>query len=246
MARNSKDIEEMLDALGMTQMSLRLDELVRSPEGVGLTPLQMLREVVSPQYLQHKNEQFKDNLRLSKLIRQDAELENLRTGPERIYNENLISQLKTLEFIDDRKNMTVVGESRAGKTYLLRAFCIEACRKNYRTRFVDYVELMNELLIKKRADLSKFNKRLDYYCRIQVLIIDDFLIEKYSEEATGILYSLVKKRDLLGKTTMVSTQYDPSEWNTCLSNDLSTGAQGDGIRSRLIDNGYFVFIERPK
>lgn len=246
MARNSQDIEEMLDELGMTQMSLRLDELVRSPEGVGLTPLQMLREVVSTQYLQHKNEQFKRNLRLSKLIRQDAELENLRTGPERIYNENLIGQLKTLEFIDDRKNMTVVGESRAGKTYLLRAFCIEACRKNYRTRFIDYVELMDELLIKKRADLSKFNKRLNYYCRIQVLIIDDFLIEKYSEEATGILYSLVKKRDLLGKTTMVSTQYDPSEWNACLSNDSSTGAQGDGIRSRLIDNGYFIFIERPK
>jgi len=246
MSRNSQDIEEMLDTLGMTQMSCRLDELVRSPESVGLTPLQMLREVVSPQYLQYKNEQFKGNLRLSKLILQDAEIEKLRTGPARIYNENLISQLKTLEFIDDRKNVTVVGESRAGKTYLLRAFCIEACRKNYRTLFVDYVELMNELLIKKRTDLSRFNKRLNYYCRIQVLIIDDFLIEKYREEATGILYSLVKKRDMMGKTTMVSTQHDPSEWNTCLSNDHSAGAQGDGIRSRLIDNGYFVFIERPK
>lgn len=244
MAKNSADIEEMLDDLGMLEMSRRLDELIRSPEGMELTPLQFIRDMVASQHLLHKNEQLRRNLRLSRLVLQDALLENLKTCPERTYNDNLVNQLRTLEFISDRKNVTVVGESRAGKTYFLRAFCIEACRQNYRTQFVDYVELMNELLIKKRNDLRKFSNRLNYYCRIQVLIIDDFLIEKYTEEATGILYSLIKKRDMLGKTTMVSTQYNPSDWNICLSNDPGTGAQGDGIRSRLIDNGYFVYIER--
>lgn len=244
MAKNSADIEHMFDELGMEEMSRKLNELVRSPDGMDLSPLQLMREVVLSQYLLHKNEQFKRNLKLSKLVLQDALLENLKTGPQRVYNDNLIQQLRTLEFIDDRKNVTVVGESRAGKTYFLRAFCIEACRKNYRTRFVDYVELIHELLIKKRTNLHKYNTRLNYYSRIQVLIIDDFLIEKYSEEATGILYSLIKKRDMLGKTTMVSTQHNPSDWNICLSNDPSTGAQGDGIRSRIIDNGYFVYIEK--
>lgn len=244
MAKNSADIEQMFDELGMEEMSRRLDELVRSPEGVGLTPLQLMRDVVASQYLLYKNEQFKRNLKLSKLVLQDALLENLKTNSERVYNDNLMKQLKTLEFIGDRKNVTVVGESRAGKTYFLRAFCIEACRQNYRTRFVDYVELINELLIRKRTNLHKYNTRLNYYCRIQVLVIDDFLMEKYSEEATGILYSLIKKRDTLGKTTMVSTQHNPNDWNSCLSNDPSTGAQGDGIRSRIIDNGYFVYIEK--
>ncbi len=244
MAKHSADIEQMLDELGMQEMSSRLDALVRSPEGMDLTPLQLVRDLVASQYLLHKNEQFARNLKLSKLGSQEALLENLKTGGKRIYNDNLVKQLSTLEFIDDRKNVTVVGESRAGKTYFLQAFCIESCRQNYRTQFVDYVELMDELLIRKRTDLRKFKTRLNYYCRIQVLIIDDFLIQKYTDEATGILYSLIKKRDLLKKTTMVSTQYNPSDWNSCLSDDPSTAAQGDGIRSRIIDNGYFVFIEK--
>ena len=246
MAKNSQDIELMLDDLGLGEMSRRLDELVRSPQGMDLNPLQLMREVVSSQHLLHCNERFERNLRVSRMVRQDASVENLRSGEKRIYNENVVDQLRTLEFISDRKNVTVVGESDAGKTYFLRAFCVEACRSDYRTLFIDYVDLMNELLIKKRKDLQKYNKRLRYYCRFQVLAIDDFVIEKYGAEATGMLYSLIKKRDELGKTTMVSTQHSPDEWDTSLSDDSSTWPQADGIRSRLIENGYLVHIEKVK
>ena len=122
MAKNSQDIELMLDDLGLGEMSRRLDELVRSPQGMDLNPLQLMREVVSSQHLLHCNERFERNLRVSRMVRQDASVENLRSGEKRIYNENVVDQLRTLEFISDRKNVTVVGESDAGKTYFLRAF----------------------------------------------------------------------------------------------------------------------------
>jgi hypothetical protein len=37
--RTRKDIELMLDDLGLGEMSRRLDELVRSPQGMDLNPL---------------------------------------------------------------------------------------------------------------------------------------------------------------------------------------------------------------
>ena len=43
MAKNSQDIELMLDDLGLGEMSRRLDELVRSPQGMDLNPLQLMR-----------------------------------------------------------------------------------------------------------------------------------------------------------------------------------------------------------
>lgn len=153
MAKNSMDIEQMLDSLGLGEMSMRLDALVRSPEGMDLSPLQLLREIVTAQYTLHRNEQFRTNLRLSRLRQQEALLENLHTGNGRVFNDNLVGQLKTLEFVDDRKNVTVVGESSAGKTYFLRAFCIEACKRNYRTLFIDYMDLMDELIVRKQKDL---------------------------------------------------------------------------------------------
>lgn len=246
MAKNSMDIEQMLDSLGLGEMSMRLDALVRSPEGMDLSPLQLLREIVTAQYTLHRNEQFRTNLRLSRLRQQEALLENLHTGNGRVFNDNLAGQLKTLEFVDDRKNVTVVGESSAGKTYFLRAFCIEACKRNYRTLFIDYMDLMDELIARKQKDLENFKKRLRYYSRIQVLMIDDFLIAKYSSESLDNLYSLIKERAILGKTTMVSTQFGPDEWDTCMSNDIGVYAKCDGIRSRLIENGYFVVVEKAR
>ena len=59
MAKNSMDIEQMLDSLGLGEMSMRLDALVRSPEGMDLSPLQLLREIVTAQYTLHRNEQFR-------------------------------------------------------------------------------------------------------------------------------------------------------------------------------------------
>ena len=41
----------------------------------------------------------------------------------------------------------------------MSAFCNEACRRNYRCMYVDYCDLLDELLILSRRDvLEKFGK----------------------------------------------------------------------------------------
>lgn len=67
--------------------------------------------------------------------------------------------------------------------YFLSACCVEACRRNYRCKFVDYSDLLDELIVLNRQeDLNKYRKRIRYYARIQLLFIDDFAISRYSEE----------------------------------------------------------------
>ena len=72
-------------------------------------------------------------------------------------------------------------------------------RRNYRCKFVDYSDLLDELIVLNRQeDLNKYRKRIKYYARIQLLFIDDFAISRYSEEGIKILYHLIKLRDDLG------------------------------------------------
>ena len=91
--------------------------------------------------------------------------------------------------------MGIYGVTGAGKSYFLSACCVEACKRNYRCKFVDYSDLLDELIVLNRQeDLSKYRKRIRYYARIQLLFIDDFAISRYSEEGIKILYHLIKLR----------------------------------------------------
>lgn len=238
------DIATMLDDLNLPVSALRWKQILNSPELANYAPQQLLREVIEPQYIETMNNRYKTNLRLSKLIDQSAEAENLVTSSKRRYNDEVVQQLLSFRFAEDRLNVGVYGVTDAGKSYFMSAFCKEACRKNYRCMFVDYCDLLDELLVlSRREDLDRYRKRLKYYARIQILFIDDFAISRYSEEGIKILYHLIKTRTDLKTSTMFTCQYAPSEWGKQLSDEEGCYGKLDGIRRRLT-TGYTVHIER--
>lgn len=243
---NTKDIDTatMLDDLNLPVSALRWKEILNSPELANYAPQQLLREVIEPQYIETMNNRYKTNLRLSKLIDQSAQAENLVTSSKRRYNDEVVQQLLSFRFAEDRLNVGVYGVTDAGKSYFMSAFCKEACRKNYRCMFVDYCDLLDELLVlSRREDLDRYRKRLKYYARIQILFIDDFAISRYSEEGIKILYHLIKTRMDLKTSTMFTCQYAPSKWGKQLSDEAGCYGKLDGIRRRLT-TGYTVHIEK--
>lgn len=246
MVEQTKDIEEMLDYLGLPLASVKLIEMMNSPDLSNYSVFQFLRELLTDQYIQTKNNRFEVNLRLSSLINRNALATNLQTGNGRIYNDTAVQQVLTFKFVENRQNVGVYGITDAGKSYFLSACCVEACRNNYRCKFVDYCDLLDELIIlNRKEDLSRYTKKMKYYSKIQLLFIDDFAISRYSEEGIKILYHLIKSRTDYGTSTMFCSQYAPDEWGKQLSEDSSCYGKLDGIRRRLT-NGYTVLIEKSK
>lgn len=182
-------------------------ELTQSPELGNYTALQFIREVLEPQYTETLNRRFETNLKLSSLINKGALMENLKTGNGRAYNDATVQQVLEFHFAENRQNVGIYGVTGAGKSYFLSACCVEACRRNYRCKFVDYSDLLDELIVLNRQkDLNRYRKRIKYYARIQILFIDDFAISRYSEEGIKILYHLLKLWDDLGTSTLFSCQ----------------------------------------
>ena len=80
MKSETNDIYEMLDTLALPVAAQRFAQLSESPELGSYTALQLLREVLEPQYIETLNKRFETNLRLSSLINKGAVAENLKTG----------------------------------------------------------------------------------------------------------------------------------------------------------------------
>ena len=244
MKNETTDIYEMLDTLGLPIAARHFTELSESPEFGSYTALQFIREVLEPQYIETLNKRFETNLRLSSLINKGAVVENLKTGNGRIYNDATVEQVLKFHFAENRQNVGIYGVTGAGTSYFLSACCVEACRRNYRCKFVDYSDLLDELIVLNRQeDLSKYHKRIRYYARIQLLFIDDFAISRYSEEGIKILYHLIKLRDDLGTSTLFTCQYSPDECGKQLSDEKECYGKLDGIRRRLT-TGFTVLIEK--
>lgn len=244
MSNTNKDILDMLDVLNLPECSKKFDQMLGDPALGSYSPIQFLREVLQPQCDVVLNKRFDDNLRKSGLIETDAKVENLRTGNGRVYNDTTVQQILSFRFAEDRKNVGVFGKSGVGKSYFLAAFCVEACRLNYSCRFVDYCELLEELItLDQSNDKSKYSRRLRHYAKYQLLFIDDFGISRFGEDGMKILYHLIKMRTEQQRSTLFSSQYHPEEWGSCLGFEQSGYGKVDGIRRRLT-SGYTVVIDR--
>lgn len=244
MSNKHDDIATMLEELGLSLAASRWREMVSAPGLGDYTAPQLFREVLEPQYVEMMDNRYKTNLRLSRLIDKGANVENLVSSSRRRYNDAVVEQLLTFRFAEDRMNVGIYGITEAGKSYFMSAFCNEACRRNFRCMYVDYCDLLDELLVlSRRNDLEKYRKRLKYYTRIQILFIDDFAISRYSEEGIKILYHLIKTRTDLGTSTIFTSQYAPSEWGKYLSDEENCYGKLDGIRRRLT-TGYTIRIEK--
>lgn len=244
MKNNSIEPAKMLDDLQLPIAAARLRELQESPELANYSLIQLLREIIEPQYIYSMNDRFKTNLGKSSLKNKSGKAENLRTGNGRVYhNDPTVQQILTFRFVEKHQNVGVYGKTGVGKSYFLSACCIEACRANIRSKAIDYCDLLDELLILSRNDLQKYRKRVKYYAKFQLLFIDDFCISRYTEEGMKILYHLIKSRADLGTSTMFSSQYSPDEWGKALSYEEKCYGKLDGIRRRLTD-GYTIWIEK--
>ena len=159
MKNPNTDIYEMLDTLSLPVAAQRFMELSKSPELCNYSAMQFIREVLEPQYTETLNNRFETNLRLSSLINKGAQVENLKTGNGRIYNDATVQQILQFHFAENRQNVGIYGITGAGKSYFLSACCVEACRRNYRCKFVDYCDLLDELIVLNRQeDLNKYSK----------------------------------------------------------------------------------------
>lgn len=244
MKSDYSDIIEMLEFLNLPIASGHFSELMRSPDLTNYNAVQLLREVLEEQYLDKAATKFETNLRLSSLINKGALIENLKTGNGRIYNDAVVEQLQSFAFAEDRLNVGIYGITGAGKSYFLSAYCVEACRRNYRCKYIDYSDLLDELIILNRQeDLNRYRKRIKYYAKIQLLFIDDFAISRYSEEGMKILYHLIKMKADFGTSTLFTSQYSPDEWGKYLSDEKECYGKLDGIRRRLT-TGFTILIEK--
>lgn len=183
--------------------------------------------------------------KLEKLIRSvgfrypNACAEDIEYHADRKLDKAQIMEFSTCRYISENHHIILKGASGNGKTYIACALGIAACRNFIKARYVRLPDLLNELAV-SHGD-GTFEKTIKAYQRIDLLILDEFLLSPVSSEQARELLEIIESRSVKG-SVIFCTQFEPEGWYTRIGNECDATIC-EAIIDRIIHNSYEVTIE---
>jgi DNA replication protein DnaC len=139
-------------------------------------------------------------------------------------------------YIERAEPVVFLGDSGTGKTHLLTALCVAACRQKRRVRFTTAANLVNELVeAKQQLQLRRVMAR---WARYDLIAIDEVGYVPLAEVGAEFLFQVVAERAEQA-AVILTTNLPLSEWTQVIPNARLCKALLDRItdRAHIIETG---------
>ena len=194
------------------------DEHLARAEQEGLAPLEFLARVIGAEADRRRERAIERRIK-------DARFPDVCTLADFDWKFNAqtidraqIEQLASCDFLRRKDNLVLVGQSGLGKSRIIKAIGRQACVVGYTVRYTTSGELFADLTA-ALADQT-LPKRVRFYCRFDLLIIDEFGFDRLEREASAqvasLLYKIIDTRGPQRSTALV-TNIDFDAWSDYLS-----------------------------
>jgi DNA replication protein DnaC len=227
-------IFEKLEQLRFYGMLKALEEQMQMPDIKKLGFEERLGLLVDREMTERENRRLKTLLKKAKL-RQNACVEDVDFRHPRKLDKTLFMNLAGGRWLKEHNNVLLIGPTGVGKTYLACALAQKACRQGYSALYFRLPRLLHELSIAK-AD-GRYDKLLTGIGRIDLLVLDDWGLDKFVKEQRHDLLEILEDRHGR-RSTLVTSQLPVKHWHEIIADPTLA----DAILDRLVHNAYKLVL----
>ncbi len=219
------ELKANLKELKLSAMLCELEVNLRQATDSGVGYDEFLIDLTNMEIESRAAGRLKRRIREAKFpIIKPLETFDLRAVPE--LDIRLFRELITCEFITEHRNVILMGSSGTGKTHMATALGLEACKNNYRVRFVTCYGLVNELI--EAHEERALQRLLNRYSRYDLLILDELGYIPFSKEGAELLFQVLAERYEKG-SVMVTTNLGFADWTQVFVDQTMTAALLDRL-----------------
>ncbi len=221
-------LREHLKALKLSSMASGIETHLRQAKESGIGYDEFLLDLATTELQVRAENRLTRRIRDAKFpLLKPVETFDLNAVPD--LDMRLFRDLCGCNYIKEHRNVIFLGGSGTGKTHMATALGIEACKANYRTRFISGYGLVNELLeTRETRDLSRIMQR---YSRYDLLILDELGYIPFSKEGSELLFQVLAERYERG-SVMITTNLGFADWTQVFGDPIITATLLDRLTHR--------------
>jgi len=237
----SHSLAEQLRHIGLRTLPEQLDDFVARATKARWSPHVLLEQLAQAEIADRSRRGLERRLRYSGIKTFKALADFDWSWPTKI-DRDIIERALTLDFLQEARNLVLVGRNGLGKTMIAQNICHAAVLAGSSVLFRSAPALLEEL---HRQSLEGRRRKMRSYANVGLLCIDEVGYLSFDDKAADLLYEVINRR-YERKSLIITTNRPFREWNevfpnaTCIATMLDrllhhadvTVIEGDSYRVR--------------
>jgi len=229
-------LQGRMDELGLSFMAAGLESYLERQSRAEQTLLQSIADLIDLEVVPRKERAAKSRVKLSGLPAvkhlEDFDQSWLKGGLSR----QQFDELSSLNFIERKENVVLLGPSGLGKTHIMLALAYKACLNGYTAYYTTCLDLIDTL--QRAREQGRLRRRLTWLRKPHVLVIDEVGYESLNREQANLFFQLVNTR-YEHNPIIITTNKPFGKWSEMLSDEAIATATLD----RLLHHAHIISLK---
>jgi DNA replication protein DnaC len=230
-------IIEKFKTLRLKNCAKNIETIIEQANQKNLSPLQTIERLIDIE-IEHRDKARKIlRFKQSKLdTKVTIDQFDFKYHKSRQNQKGLILNLMDIEFINQKKDIILIGNPGTGKSFLARAIAYAATQAGLKTLFTTAMDMVNHL-IEAEADHNLL-KKLKYYQSPDILVCDEIGYLPLGKQGSNLIFQVISARHER-KSTMITTNLPFAQWG----NIFDSTSVATAIADRLVYNSEVLVME---
>jgi DNA replication protein DnaC len=232
------NIPDLCTILKLTYVRDNYEQLIAEARQTSQDPEAFLTELLENEYRRRTENGQNRRIRYAKFPIKKYLCDFDRTKYDEVFLPKF-KELETLEFIDNKENIILIGTPGAGKTHYATALGIAACMAGKSVLFASAPNLITEMKeAMSQNQITLFRRKFESF---SLAILDELGYVSFEKQGCEMLFNLLSSRNGKG-SIIVTTNLTFDRWQEVFHDPTLTGAMID----RLAHKAHILDISREK